>query len=136
MVINSLHVCHVAISNDNWRPNKQRWDSDWSKHVHIHIKLLSNWLITLYLCVNCSSTEGSDITCKRSKIIRKYSSNVEMYSRSKKKRNIPIYFNTNYHTEMKLVSIIMDYCLLQFDENFSYGSVYMGGLNLTLIFSM
>ena len=36
-----------------------------------------------------------------------------MYSRSKKKS--PIYFNTNYHTEMKLVPIIMDYRLLQFD---------------------
>ena len=33
-----------------------------------------------------------------------------------KKRNIPMYFNTNYHTEMKLVPIIMDYCLLQFDD--------------------
>ena len=31
-----------------------------------------------------------------------------------KKRN-PIYFNTNYRTEMKLVPIIMDYFLLQFD---------------------
>ena len=26
-----------------------------------------------------------------------------------------IYFNTNYRTERKLVPIIMDYCLLQFD---------------------
>ena len=33
----------------------------------------------------------------------------------KKKRNTSIYFNTNYRTEMKLVPIIMDYCLLQFD---------------------
>ena len=39
----------------------------------------------------------------------------ELYSRSKKKKNIPIYFNTNYHTEMKLVPIIMDQCLFQFD---------------------
>ena len=39
-----------------------------------------------------------------------------MYSRSKKKRNTPIYFNTSYRTEMKLVPIIMDYCLLQFDD--------------------
>ena len=31
-----------------------------------------------------------------------------MYSRSKKKRNTPIYFNTNYHIEMTLVPIIMD----------------------------
>ena len=38
-----------------------------------------------------------------------------MYSRSKKKLNTPIYFNTNHRTEMKLVPIIMDYCLLQFD---------------------
>ena len=38
-----------------------------------------------------------------------------MYSRSKeKKRNTPIYFNTNYRTETKLVPIIMDYYLLQF----------------------
>ena len=26
-----------------------------------------------------------------------------------------MYFSTNYRTEMKLVPIIMDYCLLQFD---------------------
>ena len=32
-----------------------------------------------------------------------------------KKRNTPIYFNTNYHTEINLVTIIMDLCLLQFD---------------------
>ena len=38
-----------------------------------------------------------------------------MYSRSKEKRNTPIYFNTNYLIEMKMVPIIMDYCLLQFD---------------------
>ena len=38
-----------------------------------------------------------------------------MYRRSKQKQNTPIYFNTNYRTEMKLISIFMDYCLLQFD---------------------
>ena len=38
-----------------------------------------------------------------------------MYSKSKKKRNTPIYFNTNYRTEMKLVPIIIDNCLLKFD---------------------
>ena len=35
---------------------------------------------------------------------------MSIYSKSKKKkkkRNIPIYFNTNYHTEMKLVPIII-----------------------------
>ena len=40
---------------------------------------------------------------------------MRMYSTSKRKRNTPVYFNTNYRTEMKLVAIIMDYCLLQFD---------------------
>ena len=34
----------------------------------------------------------------------------------KKKKNTLIYFNTNYCIEMKLVPIIMDYCLLQFDD--------------------
>ena len=29
------------------------------------------------------------------------------------KSNTPICFNTNYRIEMKLVPIIMDYCLLQ-----------------------
>ena len=37
------------------------------------------------------------------------------YSNLKKKRSTPIYFNTNYHTEIKLIPIIMDHCLLQFD---------------------
>ena len=41
-------------------------------------------------------------------------SSCKMYSRSKR-RNTPIYFNTNYRTEMKLVPMIMDYYLLQFD---------------------
>ena len=61
-----------------------------------------------------------------------------MYSSSKKKkkRNIPIYFNTNYRIEIKLVPIIMDYCLLKFDAlNFFLG-VRLHGTTLTLIFSM
>ena len=33
-----------------------------------------------------------------------------------KKRNTPIYFDADYRTEMKLVSIIMYCCLLQFDS--------------------
>ena len=36
------------------------------------------------------------------------------------KHETPIYFNSNYSTEVKLVPIILDYCLLQFDAlNFS-----------------
>ena len=35
--------------------------------------------------------------------------------RRKKKRNSSVYFNTNHGTKMKLVPIIMDYCLLQVD---------------------
>ena len=38
-----------------------------------------------------------------------------MVKKRKINRNIPIYFNTNFRTEMKLVPIIMDYYLLQFD---------------------
>ena len=33
----------------------------------------------------------------------------------KKKKNIPINFNTNNRRDMKLVPINLDYCLLQFD---------------------
>ena len=40
---------------------------------------------------------------------------VSQKKRKKRKRNTPIYFNTNYRLEMKLVPIVMDYCLLQFD---------------------
>ena len=47
---------------------------------------------------------------------------IEMYNRSKKKRNTPIYFNTDYRAEMKLVPIIMYNCLLQLDVlNFFLG---------------
>ena len=57
-----------------------------------------------------------------------------MYSSSKKKH--PIYFNTNYLTEMKLVPIIMDYCLLQFDAlKLFLGARLHGDFNLTLFFS-
>ena len=57
--------------------------------------------------------------------------------KEKKKRNTPIYFNTNYLTEMKLVPIITDYCLLQFDVlKFFFGVRLHEGLNLNLIFSL
>ena len=46
----------------------------------------------------------------------------------KKKRNTPIYFNTNYRTEMKLVLIIVDYCQLQSDAlKFFLGVRLYGG---------
>ena len=57
----------------------------------------------------------------------------QMHSQSKKqktKQNTPIYFNTNYRTEMKLVSIIKDYCLLQFDAlKFFLGVLLNGGVS-------
>ena len=54
-----------------------------------------------------------------------------MYSRSKKKLNTPIYFNTNYHTVTKLVPIIMGYSLLQFDAlKFFLGVRLHGGGSL------
>ena len=36
--------------------------------------------------------------------------------KKKKNRNISIYFNASYSRDIKLLSIIMDYCLLQFDD--------------------
>ena len=54
---------------------------------------------------------------KPRKVIRRWTINEKsmkllMYSSSKKKRNTPIYFIANYRREMKLVPIIMNYCLL------------------------
>ena len=43
--------------------------------------------------------------------------------KKKKKRKFPIYFNTIYCTEMKLVPIMMDYSLLQFDTL----KIFLGG---------
>ena len=55
----------------------------------------------------------------------------------KRRQNTSIYTNINYRREMKLVPIIMYYCLLQFDAlKFFLGVRLHGGLNLTLIFSM
>ena len=61
-----------------------------------------------------------------------------MYSRSKKKRDTPICFNTNYSTEMKLVPNIMDYYLFLFDalKFVLRVGLHGGGDFLTLIYSM
>ena len=40
---------------------------------------------------------------------------VKKEKKKTKKRSTPIYFNTNYRAETKLVLITMDYSLLQFD---------------------
>ena len=43
---------------------------------------------------------------------------MNMYSRSKKRKRKEkkhLYFNTNYRTEVKLVPIFMNYCVLQLD---------------------
>ena len=60
-----------------------------------------------------------------------------MYSRSKKKKKYaPIYYNTNYRTEMKLVPIIMDYCLLELDVlKFFLEAHLHGGSQPNFIFS-
>ena len=57
----------------------------------------------------------------------------DMYSRYKK-RNTPIYFNTNYRTEMKLLPVIKDYCLLQFEtlKFFLLVSLHGGGVSTQL----
>ena len=44
------------------------------------------------------------------------------WSKKKKNQNTPINCNTNYLTEMKLIPINVDYCLLKFDAlNFFLG---------------
>ena len=51
-----------------------------------------------------------------------------MYIRSKKNENTFTYFVQNYRTKMKLVPIIIDYCLLQFDAlKFFFGIRLHGG---------
>ena len=49
----------------------------------------------------------------------------ETFSECTVSKNIPIYFDKNYHTEMSLVPFIMDYCLLQFDAV----KFFLGGLS-------
>ena len=48
------------------------------------------------------------------------------------KRNTPIYFSINYRTKIKLVPVIIDYCLLQFDglKFFLGGRQHEGGESL------
>ena len=53
--------------------------------------------------------------------------NANICTASQKKKK-PIYFNSNYRTEMTLVPNIMDYCLIQFDAlNFTLGVRLHGG---------
>ena len=59
-----------------------------------------------------------------------------LYSRSRKKRNTHIYFNTNYRTEIKLVKIIILPTSIWWFKIFLRVASTWGGLNLTLIFSM
>ena len=53
---------------------------------------------------------------------------VNMHNRSKKS---PIYFKTNYRTEIKLVQNSMDYCLLQFDALKFFLGVHLHGGSLS-----
>ena len=55
---------------------------------------------------------------------------IKEYVQQVKKKNTPIYFNTNYRMEMKLVPIIMDYCLLQFDALIFFFGVRLHGGSL------
>ena len=50
------------------------------------------------------------------------------------KKNTLIYFNTNYRTEMKLLPIIMDYSLLQFDALRFFLGVRLHGESLHNLF--
>ena len=48
----------------------------------------------------------------------------------KRKRNTPIHFNTNYRREMKLIPILMDYYLFQFDALKTFLGVHLHGESL------
>ena len=62
---------------------------------------------------------------------------IQSVKKRKTKRNTPVYSNTIYRREMKLVPINVDYCLLQVDAlKFFLGVRLHGGLELTLILSM
>ena len=52
---------------------------------------------------------------------------VDPKKKKKKKRNTTINSNTKYLREMKLVSINMDYCLLQFDAIKFFLGVHLHG---------
>ena len=70
------------------------------------------------------STDTENAELEKERRMRSYGFKFEQYMVSgklynclkctagKKKGNTPIYFNTNYRTEMKLKPIIMNYCLL------------------------
>ena len=74
------------------------------------------WLQLLYFFLHALYIHGCD----------------SMHSRSKKiESNTPINCNADYRREMKLISINMDYCLLQVDElKFSLGVRLHGGGSL------
>ena len=57
--------------------------------------------------------------------------NVQSQKKKKKKRNNPTNSNTNYRREMKLVPIIVDYCLLQFGTSNFFLRVRLHGVSLS-----
>ena len=65
----------------------------------------------------------------------KFVCTIDQKKKRKEKRNTPIYCNTNYYTEMKIVLIKMDYNLLQFDALKFFLRVRLHGESLSnLIF--
>ena len=116
------------------------WKISWKKKYISYLAMLNNWshgrmdkariLWTILIAFRrlnfwkCITSTIETVSCE------KQAPNLHictMYSRSKKKRNTPIYFNTNYRTEMKLVPIIMDYCLLQFNALKFFLSIRLHG---------
>ena len=79
---------------------------------------------------NSSENALHAVSSDTTKCIHNVWGNPVQQVKENEKRNTPIYFNTNYHTEMKPVPIIMDYCLLQFDAlKFFLGVPFTWGIS-------
>ena len=71
-------------------------------------KILNNLLRSIFKMGNLYKTTAKLLRKRLCEISGK-----KVYVQSvEKKKNTPNYFNSNYRREMKLVPLIMDYCLL------------------------
>ena len=92
----------LQISLRNFMPYWEAWNISFSSVLQVSPFLAH---ASLFLCNSMETWINLSVSLM----------NVQYVKRKKKKRNNNTYFNTNYRTEMKLMPIIMDYCLLQFD---------------------
>ena len=79
---------------------------------------------------SCASYKNSFIKLTSLKINAFQTPYLSTWTVGQKKRNTPIHFNTSYRIELKLVLIIMDYYLLQFDSLKFFSGVRLHGGSL------